>query len=105
MLEVALGLVEVVDVVVAAEPSAAVEAVVERLAAGGAVVEPFSADVGLREVSAVGGEEAEDGFEFSWRLSSHRSKCRVHNFMGLFDAACGSMLYALSCLQYMMIMW
>ncbi len=73
MLEVALEVVEVVDVAVVAEHLAAVEAVVEPSALEGAAVEHLAAPVGVDEVSVAVGEEAEEDFEFFCTRSCHRS--------------------------------
>ena len=74
MLQVALGLVGVVDVVVAEDHSAAGEVEAEPSAVVEEVVEPSAADAGLDEVSVADGEEAEEGIELFCRLSSHRSR-------------------------------
>jgi hypothetical protein len=74
VLEVALGVVEVADVAVVAEPLAAGEAAADLSALEGAVVEHLAAPVGVEEVSVAVGEEAEEDSELFCTRSCHRSR-------------------------------
>ena len=82
VLEVALGVVEVVDVAVVAERLAAGEAVAEPSALDEAVVEHLAAPVAVEEASVAVGEEAEEDSECFRTRSCHRSRllCMYSDF-------------------------